>query len=418
MAITDQAPTAVAARLANGRKLSAIQRINNANGYIPMAQSLDRTTFYFRRAGNAGIFASTDGGVTISLLKTMPYNVQSLAEFAGSGEVLVLCADNSGLPSRLYKSTGWRANKATATFALKLTGQGSTAPHWSLPQQAVTDALSFMVEYGNKTTATAADSPANSIAGVRGYRSLDAGETWTLAYDMLNDPQSAIQAPNNPGNHLHSVCVYGNRVWIPYGDNTGTGHQMRGLANMQVIKSESRGDAGTWDSVAQPSDYQAPTSNDVFQMTAVMETSKNVIMLPDGKPYGILVIPKQAGQALGKPRFSSMFTGSNLATGIIGWQVTRAAGPGMPVFATAHVVNTDALAGSNATNYHVRIFMSDTTEGGDWVEAYTEIADGRLALSEPIVFGPDVNGNCIWQSGYSNNGAWANGSLTLAKLTS
>lgn len=414
--ITDQAPTPVSARFTSMRKLSNIQRIENVNGYIPMGLSLDRTTMYFRRNLSNGIFASTDGGVTITQIKTMPYNVQAIAEFERSGEVLVLCTDGSGIPSRLYKSSGWRANKAAATFDLKMTGKGSIAPHWSLPQQAVTSDLALMIEYGNKTSATAADSPNNLIAATCCYRSLDEGETWTTAFDMLNDPQSGSQPPGNQGNHLHSGCVYKNNTTLLFGDNTGTGHLTRGLGYMQALRSTAKGAPGTWEGIPQPSDYQAAAANDVFQMTAVMETAKALIMVPDNKPYGVLIVPKLADGTLAKPRFGPMYTGSNLATGIIGWQITRAAGANMPIFATAHVVNDDALASSNATKYHVRIMMSEN-DGIDWNQAYDEISDGRTRVSEPIVFGPDVNGNCIWQSGYNNNGVWANGSLTLAKLS-
>ena len=97
--------------------------------YRVIALSRDRTTFYAVYSGTSGrkngIAKSMDGGVTWTNIRNfaaISANVDLVAFLElPSGEVIIALSSFGTFPAQIYKSTGWAANPATATFSLKTT---------------------------------------------------------------------------------------------------------------------------------------------------------------------------------------------------------------------------------------------------------------------------------------------------------
>lgn len=100
-----------------------------SGGYRPIYINRARTTFYAVTLGSASqyskLYKSTDGGSNWSLIKDFEATlanavVQGLLELP-SGEMLIALSPLGTFPTRIYKSTGWSSNPATATWTLKFT---------------------------------------------------------------------------------------------------------------------------------------------------------------------------------------------------------------------------------------------------------------------------------------------------------
>lgn len=100
-----------------------------SGGYRPCYMDRARTTFYAISTGAASRFSklnsSVDGGTTWTSVKDFN-TLHTNCDFLGllelpSGEVLVATSAFGSFAARIYKSTGWTTNPATASWTLKHT---------------------------------------------------------------------------------------------------------------------------------------------------------------------------------------------------------------------------------------------------------------------------------------------------------
>lgn len=138
---------------------------------------------------------SVDDGTTWTTVATTPYEAQRLLPTA-DGE-LIMTVDN-----RLYKTSGWAANPATATWNLKLTANGTCS------------FFRFGID-GNGTKFIANEySSVNRADSRYVYISLDAGTTWNTVWDTnAQFPATAAES------HLHGCCYdpWEDRFWFSEG---------------------------------------------------------------------------------------------------------------------------------------------------------------------------------------------------------
>ena len=143
--------------------------------YRVIGLSRDRTKFFGVYSATAsrrnGIAQSTDGGVTWTNLRSMSATL-STADIVAmlelpSGEIIVALSPYGSFPARIYRSSGWQANPATATFALVLTMTGgSLLQQYSLNDHAVgSNGVLLAAESGPQTSAPTGITISNQGSG-------------------------------------------------------------------------------------------------------------------------------------------------------------------------------------------------------------------------------------------------------------
>jgi hypothetical protein len=202
--------------------------------------------------------------------------------FMYDGELLVFAGYNPGVsPGQLYRSTGWQANPATATFAVVATASGGVdayfAPTWGFSSYGK---IVVVNEYGPKA----------SFTDMARYSRLstDGGATWSIVFDL----QAQCLALNQPAGwdgtnaHLHG-CAYDpwwDAIWICNGDYAEP--------NPKVWLSFDRGT--TWQVVYTKHQYTSviPLPNCILFGTDEGSGANN------GLGNGIFRIPRQSREVL------------------------------------------------------------------------------------------------------------------------
>lgn len=161
---------------ARAKKYSLANQTLIANGGRRLlAMSRDRSAFYATRIANSSgrneLSRSTDGGTSWTVLRTeaATTTISGLYELP-DGEVLMSLGGTLAGSTTIRKSTGWAANPATATFAVKLSMLGGALVSWySLNGSAASPSgIILAAEEGPQTTAPTGIS---ITAGGTGYTS-------------------------------------------------------------------------------------------------------------------------------------------------------------------------------------------------------------------------------------------------------
>lgn len=248
----------------------------------PIDISEDGLTIYGTN-GVGKLYTSVDDAVTWTLAHD--FVTTYVLEFcvpAGDGEVLV------GVRDRIYKSTGWAANPATATWAI-VRQAGSTGDYYSgryggISMDPRKTGLGFAAEWGSHYNETTP----GSLAAIYVYKTTDFGATWTQVFDLSQWAPIAAQVAGNGFVHMHGCTYdpYWDRVWACFGDNNmqSAGSALlisQGLTT--IIYSDDHG--ATWSSVPWPAGPD-DGSNSVFQSVMPVALPGGVIFLPDSFPLG------------------------------------------------------------------------------------------------------------------------------------
>jgi hypothetical protein len=142
---------------------------------------------------------STDDGATWTTVGTAPAGSVMRILWCSDGEIVLTNGAN------IWKSTGWAASPATATYAIKVT---KSAP-------AGTGILPWGID-GNGTKFIATEySGADRSESRYVWISTDSGSTWTAVLDKTTiDPTNL--------SHMHGVCYdpWEDRFWVSHGHGT------------------------------------------------------------------------------------------------------------------------------------------------------------------------------------------------------
>ena len=186
-----------------------------SGGYRPCYLSRDRVTFFAISTGAAARFSklnkSIDGGASWSVVKDFNATVAN-CDFLGmlelpSGEVLVALSPFGTFAAKIYRSTGWVSNPATATWTLK-----HTMPHASLLRSYTfnerclgTNGIILAGESGAQTEGLAA----------MGLTKISGGSGYTTA--------TVTTISGGSGEDIRASC-YNGQVYRIGVFNGGTGH--------------------------------------------------------------------------------------------------------------------------------------------------------------------------------------------------
>jgi hypothetical protein len=359
------------------------------DGYYPIGLSADRTIVYAKNG--TGLHQSTDDGATWTLIYTFPGNVTGMCE-TKKGECLVLVNGN-----RIHRSTGWSANKATATWASVYSVIGERIQsNWSFKSENFgTNGVIVVNEYGAQTSA---GNEAGDVGKARRVMlSEDDGKTWKVIFDISTS--GIVQY--GTGLHVHSSCYHeiDDRIYFTYGDGTGAAASVAGPGFMWIAYSDDRG--ATWKYLPAPTDYFVGV-----QFTTISAFETNIVLLPDGIPYGVCIIPRTGYRTLGQLRFVNQYTPAAPAN-VIGQDLFKAqSGPDRPLIASL------SWFGTSLRN---RVMIS-ADDGSTWNEAWrsTDAAQNNGQMS---LMGPTASGKVIGWEDWKNGGQWANGARFSATLT-
>lgn len=290
-----------------------------ATRVTPVALSEDRSVVYGIRNVKE-IVRSVDDGMTWTVLYTHP-NVTSIRGvwFLPDGEVAYSDESASVGGSKLYKSTGWAENPATATWSpvLSVSQKGNLQVHpaWGLsfaPKGHVREGLVVATEYGGH--GSAADIP-SEIGKV--WRSWDYGATWEVVF-ILGE-QVGVNSQ-----HMHAVAYdpWFDTIIITYGDaNSGAGSKSRISYTEDVTAPRA---AMTWQHI-----FDSGTVAH-YQAVTIHPTESCILLGGDGYPCGVWRVPRREGRTYGAIEQAITFRGGT-DTGWIAQQFYRHQGGG-PVF--------------------------------------------------------------------------------------
>lgn len=210
---------------------------------------------------------SNDDGVTWSTVATTPFEAQRLLA-TSDGEV-VMTVDN-----KLYKTAGWTANPATATWNLKLTANASCS------------FFRFGID-GNGTKFIANQYSSVDRADSRYVHiSTDSGTTWNQVWDT-----AVLWPATQAESHLHGCCYdpFEDRFWFSEGHGT-TG--VAGVDNPRGIYY-SNNNGSTWTRVA------GGLADSLAALpTVLVATDDGIVCGTDDFPNGILGIRRSLAAGL------------------------------------------------------------------------------------------------------------------------
>lgn len=331
------------------------------------------------------VFLSKDYGVTTTVAGAVndgSWRPSAFVETPG-GQVLY-AVGKSGNASQLFRSTNWNGAAATNWVqVLAASGPGvefrgewgfnqrCIAPSWSRHAGAI-----FIAEYG-----TWIDAATTATQGARRvYMSTDDGLTWRTVFDV------AARWPGENHLHVHATAYdpWTGRLVVSQGDggvNGSPGHS--GVWYSDNIEAATP----TWTLVA-----GSATTTGAQQVTAIIPVETGIILLPDGPPSGVRLVPRRGLSAYGPIRQAATITGYN--EGYIGHTGYRAGGfdsplPGAPILLSVQQP-TPPLANSGFPTLLV------STDGLNFRQLYRHgTAVSNSAPGFTHVFGPTVDGKIV-----------------------
>lgn len=342
----------------------------------------DRKTLVFEYFNS--VLLSTDYGVTTNFAGSVnDGNWRPTAFVETPGGQVLMAVGRSSFASEVWRSVGWTGTGASS-WAKVLTASGPGVEfrgEWALNERTIAPTWSrhagaiFVAEYG--THVNSATTPA--AAAVRVLMSADDGLTWRTVFDVRD------RWPSDTRLHVHS-CAYDpwtGRLIVSQGDGN----------------SSPAGHCGVWytDNVEDttPTWTLVPGSDTVTsyeQVTTIIPAETGIILLPDGRPAGVRVIPRRGLTAYGPLREVAVLSGYNEA--FIGHSGYRAGGnqtptPGAPVLMSV-TQPTSPLTNSGYPALMV------TTDGVRYRQLYRHgTAVSGTAPGFTHVFGPTVDGKIV-----------------------
>lgn len=287
------------------------------------------------RVSNRNILKmSQDDGTTWASIHTFDASATGTEWVAGlvewsDGEVCVATSAGNGLSAYIYRSSGWGstlAQKQAATWAMVYqTPGGFFTDVWGFRQPCVgtgTDSANgFFSVYGGGQTVAGGD--AVNVAKARYcFRTKNRGQTWTVAYDIYNQPQT----PQQESVHIHATCRDSAwlRDWFVFGDEA----RGQGTAGLDGNNRQNQM-VGYMDDDGAPQYLPTPDElvNVICQYTGLLATDKALILGVDAHaPNMIVMYPKTGYRTFGPPVLDIC---NHVNTPYI--KNLQAAGPGFPI---------------------------------------------------------------------------------------
>lgn len=334
--------------------------------------------------------------------------IQGLIQLV-NGEVLLSIQKNSSgdTTGEVWLSSGWNPATASAsvgwTKVITCSGPGnwcdgrfgfsyrSVAPAWSQRAGWV-----VVCEYGTRITAAATVEQ----AAVKTWLSKNNGQTWEVIWD-LNDMVSTFTYAHN---HGCAYDPYDDVIWMTHGDGGGPSSGRCGiywLAGENVDTAAvavGTGSNPSWNLVAGSRTSAVST----WQTTTIDPRPTGIVLLSDGKPFGVNRLPRR-----GRRNYGTLTGLLPFPIGVIGghawrnwWQ------EGSPLLLT--LINQSTTAPGPA--------LVVTTDGENFYEAYREttaISGSAPGLSRPV--GPDSTGTLYVNSNLTGTATTLTGTFVASR---
>lgn len=326
-------------------------------GNSPGWLSRDRTTLFSVSGARFVRWSTNSGDTWIGHTFEFDAGVTAVRDLL-DGEILVFTGRSPGLVGGIWRSTGWAANKTTATFAKVHT---ASAPDvyfhhgWSI---SIHENIVLAAEYGTK------------VAGANAryvYMSLDYGRTWKIIYTLSGAAE----------HHMHGVAYdkWWKRIWISFGDVTAG-----------VLYSDDMGE--TWQTAGNL------TGAGSLKCTTIVPMRKCVLFLSDTNPNGVWRAPRTSRRS--QPVLELAYR-LNTATHIthIGATAYRAQLPNAPYLLTFTL-------DSGGTGVQSPGIVLATVDGYAFHEIWRD-ADTFAAGGIAAMVGPTVQGQYVGYSADSRN---------------
>lgn len=333
----------------------------------PVGISRDRLTVY--GADTNILKRSVDEGITWTNITTTAFPVGQINGLQETDDGEALCfVSPSGQPGRVYRSTGWTANKLTATWALVLTAVGGAANNYGLNSanfgdDAIVPGTSRYGVIGCYGTQTPASGDATT-SGRYVYWTENYGASWTQVFDLYT------WGANTAGLHIHAAAYdpWWDRIWVTWGDVVMNG-------KLDTVYSDDHG--ATW--VQVPALGPDLSALGAMQSTTVLPRPEYILFGSDPN-QGLWMIPRKGYRVMGKVAIVFMNSGGTSNTSI-----------------STHLNTTRGVATAP-------ILCAWTSERADMFAGFAVSHDGLTfyrAFDYPglravnVVFGPTPKGNLI-----------------------
>lgn len=335
----------------------------------PVGISNNRLIFY--GADTNVLKQSVDEGVTWTTITVagLPAGQINGLQETDDGEALLYISPTA-LPGRVYRSTGWTANKLTATWALVLTETGGAPNNFGLncanfgSNKIVANTSKYGVIgcYGTQT-------PASGDATTSGryvYWTENFGATWTQVFDLYT------WGANTAGLHVHSAAYdpWWDRIWVAWGDVVMNG-------KLDVVYSDDHG--VTW--------VQLESGRTDFTILGGLQTTTvlprpNYILFGSDPNQGCWFVPRDGYRVAGKIQILYMNSGGTSNTSISTHMNSLRGELDAPVFHAWTTERVDMNAGF-AVSYDDVVFQ----RAFDYPQASLKAIN--------TVWGPSVKGNLL-----------------------
>ncbi|WP_181312453.1 SGNH/GDSL hydrolase family protein [Nocardioides campestrisoli] len=242
----------------------------------------DRKTILGASASPWRVRWSTDGGTTWgtpAVAPGFPQSIQQIREL-DDGEILVFVGATASVPASAWRSTGWVADKSTATFAKVLEMQGpdvavSGSMGWREFSISTHGPIVLATEYGASKAG-----PTNT--GRYTFISEDYGRTWRILFDLMT------LFPGESGVHMHAAEYdpWWDCIWITTGDDPTS---VKGEKARNLVAFDWRSGSPTWERIP----------GFVHQCTTVIATPTCILFVTDkGDPNAIYRVPRTTRNSL------------------------------------------------------------------------------------------------------------------------
>jgi hypothetical protein len=366
-----------------------------------------------RVADNTLMYSDDEMATWTATTFTNKFGLQAVVE-TYDGEILVLHGQGQQLPTNyVYKSSGWSANPATATFNLKLTVPSGVSSLWGFGLNGMgADGTVVITTYGGQTNAGGL--PSNDQTGHYSFISRDHGGTFSAGIDLLSLPGNPSQNPQGAHWHGNAYSQLDNCVWFTYGDNNYPDvRAMPGTGNTQLMRLDL--DTMTLTFLPIGADYAGLTAGLLQQWTGVCVLDDGSVSLtPDAAPQAFTVVPRLGYRTYGPQH--GMLVSDPEGTWQIGGPIVRAK-KGNPYLTASELDGTRAMQANIDGGLRVAIYAA--VDGLAWQRIYLDTAM-PLKLNQFIQITPIgvlASGKFVCRTSNTNSGAWANGGLITGTLT-
>lgn len=375
------------------------------SGIAPIGISKNRAAIYaYATSAKTTLRKSTDSGQTYSQIVGAGtfQNIVGFKEL-DDGSAVVFSQNSSPGTGFIHRNPNWSTTPATGwNLALTCASQGAPRPIWcqfSFGNEALVPGsgkYGFVAEYGGN--------PVDETGPCHGYFTSDYGATWTMVFDGLTN---ALTTGGKQG-HTKAATYdpYDHRIYIsqdtPSPFQIGPTSAWVFYINVDDINF-SNIDVG-WSALQIPVEWQGIVTSDFAFSSNSVGPYRDRLVLGSDHQVGQYIFPR-----LGRRNLGTGFIGAdwcNRGNAInTGFMQTRAAADQPVLLTTGTGTNNGQPTG---------LYIDGSNEGASFTQLWQ--ANDLTAPSLDNVYGPDTNGNIVFNATATGANAFTRGQIVPGVL--